>query len=204
MVTRVEPGIHMGCDAAVDTALSTSALRRAHRALWSGAIAAIPTSPIHSLLRLAPCASGREHVGSRESPAARSRPLDHAVDRDVGRGTPEHALAGRDHPQHQLADRGGLAESGALCPRAPRARSPLACVRLPPDAADGTRVITASSANTVRVWPLWMYVDSLDDWRLLARCSPFALVNDDLRANPDPGRTCRQAPEAPRRGEMTP
>jgi len=52
--------------------------------------------------------------------------------------------------------------------------------------ADGTRVVTASRDGTARVWSLPLDQGSLDDWRLLARCSPFALVDNVLTTNPDP------------------
>jgi len=55
---------------------------------------------------------------------------------------------------------------------------------------DGTRVITASLDKTARVWTLSMDMGSLDDWRLLLRCSPFALSNTALIDNPNPLRVC--------------
>jgi WD40 repeat protein len=55
---------------------------------------------------------------------------------------------------------------------------------------DGTRVITASDDHTARVWTLPIHMGSLEDWRLLARCSPFALVDGVLAANPEPLRVC--------------
>jgi WD40 repeat protein len=51
---------------------------------------------------------------------------------------------------------------------------------------DGTRVVTASRDRTARVWILPLSRGSLEDWRLLARCSPFALVDDVLTTNPEP------------------
>jgi WD40 repeat protein len=54
---------------------------------------------------------------------------------------------------------------------------------------DGTRVVTASSDKTARIWTL-PDMGSLDDWRLLARCSPFAFVNNVLAINPNPLRVC--------------
>jgi WD40 repeat protein len=62
--------------------------------------------------------------------------------------------------------------------------------------ADGTRVLTVS--NTVaRIWTVVTEMSLADDWRRLARCSPFALVGDDLIANPDPERVCRPTGIAP-------
>jgi WD40 repeat protein len=55
---------------------------------------------------------------------------------------------------------------------------------------DGTRVVTASGDRTARVWCLPIDHGSLEDWRVLARCSPFALVNGVLTTNPDPLRVC--------------
>jgi WD40 repeat protein len=49
---------------------------------------------------------------------------------------------------------------------------------------DGTRVVTTSGDNTVRVWTLSIELDSLEDWRVFARCSPFALVDGKLTGNP--------------------
>jgi len=54
---------------------------------------------------------------------------------------------------------------------------------------DGKRVVTASEDKTARVWVLSDMHD-LEDWHLLAGCSPFALVNGVLTANPDPLRVC--------------
>jgi WD40 repeat protein len=55
---------------------------------------------------------------------------------------------------------------------------------------DGTRVVTASDDKTAQIWPLSVDNGSLADWRLLARCSPFALIDTVLTANPDPIRVC--------------
>jgi WD40 repeat protein len=54
---------------------------------------------------------------------------------------------------------------------------------------DGKRVVTASEDKTARVWVLSDMHD-LEDWHLLAGCSPFAVVNGVLMANPDPLRVC--------------
>ena len=51
-------------------------------------------------------------------------------------------------------------------------------------------MVTASSDHTARVWTLSIDMGSLDDWRLLARCSPFVLNNGFLTANTDPPRVC--------------
>jgi len=53
---------------------------------------------------------------------------------------------------------------------------------------DGMRVVTASDDNTARVWAVPIDMGSLEEWCLLARCSPFALVDGVLTANPDPLR----------------
>ncbi len=55
---------------------------------------------------------------------------------------------------------------------------------------DGTRVVTASQDETARVWTLSVEMGTLEDWRALARCSPFALVDGALMANPDPPTVC--------------
>jgi WD40 repeat protein len=55
---------------------------------------------------------------------------------------------------------------------------------------DGQRVVTASDDSTARFWTLSIDMGSLEDWRLLARCSPFVLVNGVLTPNPDPRRAC--------------
>jgi WD40 repeat protein len=54
---------------------------------------------------------------------------------------------------------------------------------------DGTRVVTASRGRTPRVWSLPIDMGSLEDWRVLARCSPFALVDGLLTMNPEPTRS---------------
>ncbi len=51
---------------------------------------------------------------------------------------------------------------------------------------DGMHVVTASRDKTARIWSLALDMGSLDDWRLLARCSPFALVDQVLTTNPEP------------------
>jgi WD40 repeat protein len=57
---------------------------------------------------------------------------------------------------------------------------------------DGTRVVTASADKTARIWALPLDTGSLEDWRLLTRCSPFALVDGILTRNPDPVAVCSQ------------
>ncbi|HEU4730389.1 MAG TPA: TIR domain-containing protein [Kofleriaceae bacterium] len=52
--------------------------------------------------------------------------------------------------------------------------------------ADGTRVVTASSDKTARVWTLANDQRSLDDWRRLARRSPYVLVDGVLTPNHEP------------------
>jgi len=54
---------------------------------------------------------------------------------------------------------------------------------------DGRRVVTASEDKTARVWVL-RDIHDLADWRLLARCSPFALGDGVLTANPNPLPVC--------------
>jgi hypothetical protein len=54
---------------------------------------------------------------------------------------------------------------------------------------DGTRVVTATD-DAAQALTLAIDMGSLEDWRLLARCSPFALVDGALAANPDPLRVC--------------
>ncbi len=84
---------------------------------------------------------------------------------------------------------------------------------------DGTRVVTASEDKTARIWnastvtPVTRSLEqeddnrdgvsgdtandnpgdsgSLEDWRLLARCCPFVLDGNVLKANPDPLSVCR-------------
>jgi WD40 repeat protein len=51
---------------------------------------------------------------------------------------------------------------------------------------DGARVVTAGRDGTARIWSLPLATGSLEDWRLLARCSPFALVDNALTPNPEP------------------
>jgi WD40 repeat protein len=55
---------------------------------------------------------------------------------------------------------------------------------------DGGHLVTASFDATARVWDLSVDRGSLDDWRRLARCSLFALVNGVLETNPDPITIC--------------
>jgi WD40 repeat protein len=55
---------------------------------------------------------------------------------------------------------------------------------------DGTRVVTASYDQTARVWTLSIDMGSLDDWRLLLRCSPYAFSDTALIANPNPLSVC--------------
>jgi WD40 repeat protein len=55
---------------------------------------------------------------------------------------------------------------------------------------DSTRVVTASNDKTARVWTFSIDMVSLEDWQLLARCSPFALVDGVLTDNPDPLTVC--------------
>jgi WD40 repeat protein len=54
---------------------------------------------------------------------------------------------------------------------------------------DGTRVVTASRDGTTRVWSLPIDLGSLEAWRVLAQCSPFALVDGLLTTNSDPTRS---------------
>jgi hypothetical protein len=54
-------------------------------------------------------------------------------------------------------------------------------------------VVTASRDRTVRIWSLPIDMGSLEDWRVIARCSPFALVDGLLTPNPDPTRSAQAA-----------
>jgi hypothetical protein len=79
---------------------------------------------------------------------------------------------------------------------------------------DGTRVVTASRDGTARMWILPIDMGSLEDWRLLARCSPFALVDGVLTTSPEPTQGVPAAPgpscvaehkgQSPFRGTITP
>lgn len=55
---------------------------------------------------------------------------------------------------------------------------------------DGSQIITGSGDNTARIWTLSVDNSSLGDWSLVARCSPFALVNEVLARNPAPPAVC--------------
>ena len=56
---------------------------------------------------------------------------------------------------------------------------------------DGNRVITASADKTARIWNLPLPDrGSLDDWRAIARCSLFTLINGVLTSNPEPDLAC--------------
>ena len=55
---------------------------------------------------------------------------------------------------------------------------------------DGTRVLTRSYDNTARVWTLAIELASLEEWRVFARCSPFALVDGKLTGNPTLRNPC--------------
>jgi WD40 repeat protein len=68
--------------------------------------------------------------------------------------------------------------------------SPIAAAAFSPD---GTHLVTASYDNTARVWDLSIEKGTLDDWRRIARCSLFALVNGVLTTNPAPLTVCRSA-----------
>ncbi|HET7505909.1 MAG TPA: hypothetical protein VFK02_33045 [Kofleriaceae bacterium] len=54
---------------------------------------------------------------------------------------------------------------------------------------DGMRIVTAA-AGEARVWAFPRDERSRDVWHDIARCSPFALVNGVLTANPDPPTVC--------------
>jgi len=56
---------------------------------------------------------------------------------------------------------------------------------------DGTRVITGSGYYRFWVWDLPVDNGSLDDWRLIARCSPFALSDGVLTTNSEPLPLCQ-------------
>jgi WD40 repeat protein len=55
---------------------------------------------------------------------------------------------------------------------------------------DGTRVVTASGSFHGRIWELPIDDGSPDDWREIARCSPFALVGGVFTTNPAPRAVC--------------
>jgi WD40 repeat protein/energy-coupling factor transporter ATP-binding protein EcfA2 len=55
---------------------------------------------------------------------------------------------------------------------------------------DGTRVVTASDDHTARIWTFPIDGGSLEDWRRLAGCSPFTLVDGAVTTNPEPRAMC--------------
>ncbi|TMQ13114.1 MAG: hypothetical protein E6J91_19550 [Deltaproteobacteria bacterium] len=55
---------------------------------------------------------------------------------------------------------------------------------------DGTRVVTVSEDKTARIWTLPLHAGSLEDWKLLARCSPFMFSHGVLTANREPFTMC--------------
>jgi hypothetical protein len=57
-----------------------------------------------------------------------------------------------------------------------------------PTEPDGMCVVTASRDHTARIWTLPIHMGSLEDWRLLARGSPFVFVNGVLTSKSDPLR----------------
>jgi hypothetical protein len=63
---------------------------------------------------------------------------------------------------------------------------------------DGTRVVTAIGSFHGRIWELPIDDGSLDDWRQIARCSPFVLDTGVFTANPEPRAACphRATPRA--------
>jgi WD40 repeat protein len=68
----------------------------------------------------------------------------------------------------------------------------------------GARVLTASRDGTAQVWSLPDDAGSLADWQVLARCSPFALVDNVLTSNGDPTRCVPQALRPGPRSQGTP
>ncbi|HEX8108218.1 MAG TPA: hypothetical protein VF516_10850, partial [Kofleriaceae bacterium] len=56
---------------------------------------------------------------------------------------------------------------------------------------DGTHIVTKSIHKAVQLWNLRVDAGSLDDWRELARCCPFVLIDNVLADNPDPVRIRR-------------
>jgi hypothetical protein len=58
--------------------------------------------------------------------------------------------------------------------------------------------VTASFDKTARIWPLHVDARSLDEWRQVARCSLFGLVNGVLTINPAPLARCEPAPAVTR------
>lgn len=59
---------------------------------------------------------------------------------------------------------------------------------------DGNHVVTASCDHTARIWDLGTTIGSVlgsvDDWQLVARCSPFMLLNGVITTNPEPLAVC--------------
>jgi WD40 repeat protein len=53
---------------------------------------------------------------------------------------------------------------------------------------DGAHIVTTSINKTAQLWTLRVDAGSLDDWRELARCCPFVLVDNVLADNADPLR----------------
>jgi WD40 repeat protein len=56
---------------------------------------------------------------------------------------------------------------------------------------NGEQVVTTSLDRTTRVWTLAVDAGSLDDWRQLAGCGPFALAGAVLVRNPSPAAMCQ-------------
>jgi len=66
-------------------------------------------------------------------------------------------------------------------------------VRVAAFSPDGSQVVTASN-ETAQVWTLAMDHRPLEDWQRLGLCSPFAVVNNVLVANPAPRPVCAAPP----------
>jgi hypothetical protein len=66
---------------------------------------------------------------------------------------------------------------------------------------DGTRVATGSGMFRGRIWELPIDDGSFEDWRQIARCSPFALVAGVFTVNPEPRAVCEHRGAPPRATE---
>jgi WD40 repeat protein len=57
---------------------------------------------------------------------------------------------------------------------------------------DGTRVVTASNDKTAKVWEFIVDAHSLEEWRAVERCGPFALVDSVFTINASPAASCER------------
>ncbi|HET7506575.1 MAG TPA: TIR domain-containing protein [Kofleriaceae bacterium] len=63
-------------------------------------------------------------------------------------------------------------------------------VRVAVFSPDDIRVVTMSEDGTARVWMLPIHAGSIEDWKLLTRCSPFAFNNGVVVANRESLSVC--------------